>query len=314
MKSKEADMEKYSGRGIRLRRDIVRNKYIYLMILPVFAWYVIFHYIPMLGSVIAFQDYKPAKGFLGSTWVGLKHFIDFFKGPYAWRLIRNTLLLNIYQIIFGFPAPIILALLINEVQSGAYKKAIQTISYMPHFISIVVVCGLLSEFSRTDGLFNVILASLGFETRNLLSDASLFRTIFTASGIWQSVGWGSIIYLATLSTVDPTLYEAAKIDGAGTWRQVWNISLPALFPVIIIQFIMRMGNIMTQGYEKVILLYNPLTYETADVLSSYVYRRGLIQMDFSFGAAVGIFNSVVNILVLVAVNGTFRRKTGDSLW
>ncbi|MGN0907802.1 MAG: ABC transporter permease [Bullifex sp.] len=299
---------------LELKKNIVRNKYIYLMILPVLVWYIIFHYIPMLGSVIAFQDYKPAKGFLQSRWVGLKHFIDFFKGPYAWRLIRNTLLLNIYQIVFGFPAPIILALLINEVQNRAYKKTIQTISYMPHFISIVVVCGLLNDFSRTDGLFNVLLAPFGFETRNLLSDASLFRTIFTASGIWQSVGWGSIIYLATLSTVDPTLYEAAKIDGAGRWRQVWNISLPALFPVITIQFIMRMGNIMTQGYEKVILLYNPLTYETADVLSSYVYRRGLIQMDFSFGAAVGIFNSIVNILVLVIVNGTFRRKTGDSLW
>ena len=284
------------------------------MIIPVFAWYIIFHYIPMAGAVIAFQNYKPAKGFFGSDWVGFKWFIEFFSGPYAWRLIRNTLLLNIYQIIFGFPAPIILALLINECSRHGYKKLVQTVSYMPHFISVVVVCGLLTEFCRTDGLFNTLLAPFGFEPVNMLSEASMFRTIYTASGVWQTIGWGSIIYLATLSTVDPTLYEAAKIDGAGRFRQVMNISLPALYPVIIIQFIMRMGNILTQGYEKVILLYNPLTYETADVLSSYVYRRGLVQMDFSFGAAVGIFNSVVNIAVLIFVNQMFKRKTGESLW
>lgn len=297
------------------RRLHIRNsKYIYMMIAPVLLWYVIFHYIPMLGTVIAFQDYKPALGFLGSKWVGLKNFVDFFTGPYVWRLIRNTLLLNIYSIIFGFTAPIILALLINEVRSYWYKKVVQTISYIPHFISIVVVCGFLTTFSRTDGLFNDILALFGVPAENLLSDPDLFRTIFTASGVWQSMGWGSIIYLATLSTVDPTLYEAAVIDGAGRFRQMLSVSLPALKPVIIIQFIMRMGNILTQGFEKVILLYNPLTYETADVLSSYVYRSGLIQMDFSFGAAVGIFNSVVNVAVLILVNYLFKKKTEESLW
>ena len=297
------------------RRLHIRNsKYIYMMIAPVLLWYLIFHYIPMLGTVIAFQNYKPALGFLGSRWVGLKNFVDFFTGPYVWRLVRNTLLLNIYDIIFGFTSPIILALLINEVRSHGYKKFVQTVSYIPHFISIVVVCGFLTTFSRTDGLFNDILALFGIPAENLLSDPKLFRTIYTFSGVWQSMGWGSIIYLATLSTVDPTLYEAAVIDGAGKFRQVLNVSLPALKPVIIIQFIMRMGNILTQGFEKVILLYNPLTYETADVLSSYVYRRGLIEMDFSFGAAVGIFNSVVNILVLVLVNWVFKKKTEESLW
>lgn len=293
----------------------IRNaKYIYMMFIPVFLWYVIFHYIPMGGAVIAFKDYKPFLGFAGSKWVGFKNFIEFFTGPYAWRLIRNTLLLNIYSIIFGFTAPIILALLINEVKCAGYKKVVQTLSYIPHFISIVVVCGFLTTFCRTDGLFNDVLSLFGFPRINLLSEASLFRTIFTASGVWQSVGWGSIIYLATLTTVDPTLYEAAVIDGAGRFRQVLNVSLPVLKPVIIIQFIMRMGNILTQGFEKVILLYNPLTYETADVLSSYVYRRGLVEMDFSFAAAVDIFNSVVNITVLIIINYAFKKKAEESLW
>lgn len=293
---------------------IKNSKYIYLMIAPVLAWYIIFHYIPMFGAVIAFQNYKPIKGFLGSSWVGFKNFIDFFTGPYFWRLIRNTLLLNVYDIIFGFTSPIILALLINEIKSSRYKKIVQTVSYIPHFISIVVVCGFLAMFSRTDGLFNDLLGLIGIPAKNLLTDAKLFRTIFTASGVWQNIGWGSIIYIATLTTVDPSLYEAAVIDGAGRFRQVMNVSLPALKSVIIIQFIMRMGNILTQGFEKVILLYNPLTYETADVLSSYVYRRGLIQMDFSFASAVGIFNSVVNILVLVVVNYAFKKKAEESLW
>ena len=312
MAGRRAEDKKVAAMNRRLH--IHSSKYIYMMIAPVLLWYIIFHYIPMLGTVIAFQDYKPALGFLKSKWVGFEHFIDFFTGPYAWRLIRNTLLLNIYSIIFGFTAPIILALLINEVRGYWYKKIVQTISYIPHFISIVVVCGFLTTFSRTDGLFNDILAMFGIPAENLLSDPDLFRTIFTASGVWQTMGWGSIIYLATLSTVDPTLYEAAVIDGAGRFRQVLSVSLPALKPVIIIQFIMRMGNILTQGFEKVILLYNPLTYETADVLSSYVYRRGLVQMDFSFGAAVGIFNSVVNVAVLVVVNYLFKKKAEESLW
>ena len=299
---------------LRWSRNWQKNKFIYLMIFPVIAYYVLFHYVPMGGAVIAFQDYKPAFGILGSKWVGFEHFADFLYGPYAWRLIRNTLLLNIYQILFGFPAPILLALLINEVRSKRYKRIVQTVSYMPHFISLVVICGLLSTFSRTDGLFNDLLALLGAERTNLLARAELFRGIFTASGIWQTIGWGSIIYLATLSNVDPCLNEAAAIDGANRMQRIVHVSFPSLIPVIIVQLIMRLGNILTQGFEKIILLYSPLVYETADVISSYVYRRGLIQQDFSFAAAVGIFNSVINLSVLVAANHISRRTVRQSLW
>jgi len=298
----------------RWDRNFLKYKYIYLMIIPVLAYYIIFHYIPMGGAVIAFQDYKPALGFFRSNWVGFRHFSDFLGGPYAWRLIRNTVLINVYALMFGFPAPIILALFINEINFRHYKKLVQTVSYMPHFISLVVICGLLQTFCRTDGIFNDFLAIFGAERTNLLARAELFRAIFVGSNIWQNIGWGSIIYLATLSTVDPNQYEAAAIDGAGRFRRMIHISFPVLVPVIIIQLIMRIGNILSQGFEKIILLYSPLIYETADVISSYVYRRGLVQMDYSFGSAVGIFNSVVNLITLVLANYIARRTAKESLW
>jgi len=306
-------MKKNNRPNISWGKDFSDNKYIYCMLFPILAWYIIFHYVPMGGSVIAFQDYNPAKGFLKSNWVGFENFLDFFKGPYAWRLIKNTLLINIYQIVFGFPAPIILALLINEVHVSSYKRVVQTISYIPHFISSVVVCGLLVTFSRTDGLFNTLF-NYGKESVNYLSDPSFFRTIYVSSDVWQGVGWGSIIYLASLSSIDPSLYEAAELDGCGRFGKIFHVTLPSLSPVIITLFIMRIGHLLTQGFEKIILLYNPLTYETADVLSTYVYRRGLIQMDFSFGSAVDIFNSVINVLILVLVNYCFKKKTEQSLW
>jgi len=308
---KNVVQEKFS---IRWEKNYRKNKYIYIMLIPIALYYIIFHYVPMVGAVIAFQDYTPAKGLFGSQWVGFKHFVNFLTGPYAWRLIRNTLLLNVYQIIFGFPAPIILALLINEINCKPYKKAVQTISYMPHFISLVVVCGLLTTFSRTDELFNDFLVLFGAERTNLLARPEVFRTLFTASGIWQHVGWGSIIYLATLSNADPNLHEAAAIDGASKFQRMIHVSFPCLVPIIIVQLIMRLGNILTQGFEKIILLYSPLIYETADVISSYVYRRGLEQMDYSFGSAVGIFNSVVNLTILIAANYFSRRVSEESLW
>lgn len=300
--------------GRRLLRDISSNRYVYLMALPIIGYYLIFHYIPMLGTVIAFQNYIPAKGFTGSDWVGMKHFIDFLTGPYAWRTIRNTVLINVYDIIFGFPMPIILSLLINEVGGRVFKKTVQTISYMPHFISLVVMCGIIVDFSRTNGLFNIVLSWFGFEPTNLLTQPNLFRPLFVVSGIWKTMGWGSIIYLATLSSIDPNLYEAAEIDGAGRFRKVVHITFPSLMPVITIQLIMRMGNIMSQGFEKVILLYNPLVYETADVISSFVYRRGLEEMNFSVGAAVGLFNSIINVLVLYCANLFSRHIVKESLW
>ena len=300
--------------AVRLGKDLSINRYVYLMAIPVIVYYFIFRYIPMGGVVIGFQDYLPIRGFLKSRWVGFKHFVDFLTGPYAIRTIRNTVQINVYQIIFGFPAPIILALLLNELTGGVFKKTIQTISYLPHFVSIMVVCGLLKDFSRTTGLFNDIAALFGAEPINFLSMPRFFRTIYVGSGIWQGMGWGSIIYLATLSSVDPNLYEAAEIDGANRFHKILYITFPALIPIITIQLIMRLGYMMSEGHEKVILLYNPLIYETADIVSSFVYRRGLEESNFSFGAAVGLFNSVVNIFLLWAANTISRRTVKESLW
>lgn len=297
-----------------LYADLVRNKYVYLMVVPILAYYIVFKYAPMFGLAMAFQNYRPALGIAGSKWVGFKNFTSFLNSIYAGRTIRNTLLINIYQIIFGFPCPIILALLFNELRNQKYKKVVQTISYMPHFISVMVVCGLLYSFCKSDGLFNVIGSLFGAKKQNLLSNPAAFRTIYVGSGIWQTMGWNSILYMATLSNVDPNLHEAAAIDGAGRFRRIWHVTLPALIPVIAIQLIMKFGQIMTSGYEKVILLYNPLTYETADIISSYVYRRGLEDMNYSLGAAVGMFNSVVNIIILVTVNAASKKFLNESLW
>ena len=300
--------------AVRLKKDFIRYRYIYLMLLPVVIYYAVFCYGPMSKIVIAFQNFKPALGISGSKWVGMTYFIDFFTGPYAWRLIRNTLLLNILQIILAFPVPIILALLINEIQCRPYKKLVQTVSYMPHFISLVVMCSLLLTFSRSDGIFNDFLALFGVERSNLMANAKLFRPMYVLSGIWQEAGWGSIIYLATLSTIDPGLYEAATIDGASRFQRMLYVSFPGLVPIIIVQLIMRVGNILTMGFEKVFLLYNPLTYDTADIISTYIYRQGLELTNYSYGTAVGLFNSAVNLLILVLANRLSRKATGESLW
>lgn len=307
-------MGKEKGTPGRVKRNLKRYRYIYLMLLPVILYYAVFCYAPMGGVVIAFQNFKPALGITGSKWVGLKHFTDFLTGPYAWRLIRNTLLINILQIMFAFPVPVFIALLINEIHCKAYKKVVQTVSYMPHFISLVVMCGLLVTFSRSDGIFNDFLSLFGMERTNLLANAKWFRPLYVLSGIWQEAGWGSIIYLATLSSIDPGLYEAATIDGANRFQRMIYVSFPGLLPIIIVQLIMRIGNILTTGFEKVFLLYSPLTYETADIISTYIYRQGLELSNYSYGTAVGLFNSIVNLIILVAANHFVGKLTGESLW
>ena len=309
---KKSAIRKPSGRS--LRKKLYRYRYIYLMLLPVVLYYVIFHYAGIYYSVIAFLDYKPMKGISGSRFVGLKYFEEFLKSIYAWRLIRNTLLINLYQILFAFTASIVLALLIHQMRDNKYKNVIQTITYMPHFISIVVVCSLLTEFSESDGLINDVLAAFGVERTNLLSDPKYFRTLFVGSEIWQNVGWGTIIYLATLSGVDQSLHEAAAMDGAGRIQRIIHVNIPALMPVIVIQLIMRVGRMMLVGFDKVILLYSPATYETADVISSYVYRRCLYERNYSYGAAVGLLNSVVNLAILTGANAFSRRVNDTSLW
>lgn len=297
-----------------IRRDFKKNKYVYLMVLPVIIYFIIFSYWPMYGIIIAFKEYSPGKGILGSEWVGLKNFKDFFSSYYVGRLIKNTLLINIYDLFWGFPAPIILALLINEVKNKLFKRTIQTISYLPHFISLVVVCGIIIDFTASDGLITTILSYFGVKPTNLLMKPELFRTIYISSGIWQGVGWGSIIYLAALTGINPSLYEAATIDGAGRWKQTIHITLPGIAPTIIIMLILRLGSMMSVGYEKIILLYNPTTYETADVISSFVYRKGLIESDYSYSTAVGLFNSIINFVLIIIANAISRKVSETSLW
>lgn len=303
-----------SGFWQRVVGDFRRNKYIYFMLLPVIGYYLLFFYVPLYGAQIAFRDFIPARGIWGSPWVGLDYFYEFFDGLYFWRLIRNTIAINLLDIIFGFPAPIILALLLNELTSSRFKGAVQTITYMPHFISLVVVAGLVIDLLARDGMVNTLLGFFGVAPVLFLQRPELYWWIHVFSGIWQSVGWGSIIYLAAITTIDPTLYEAAKVDGAGRFRQIWAITLPGIAPTIIILFILRVGQMMTVGYEKTILLYNPLTYETADVISSYVYRKGVLEADFGFSTAVGLFNSVINFALLVIANRLSRRYSETSLW
>ena len=297
-----------------LVNDVRRNKYIYLMLVPVLGYYLLFHYGPMYGVQIAFRDYSISQGIWRSPWVGLENLRVFFRGFYFWRLVRNTLLINLLELALGFPAPIILALLLNEIRWSAFKRTVQTITYMPHFISLVVVVGILVNFLSRNGLINDLLSLLGIPRTAYLTKPEWFRIIYVGSGIWQHVGWGSIIYLAALSNIDPTLYEAAMVDGAGRFRQLWHITLPGIAPVIIILLILRMGSMMSVGFEKIMLMYNSLTFETADVISTYVYRKGILETDYSFSAAVGLFNSVINFGLLVIANSISRRVNETSLW
>ncbi len=295
-------------------KDIRRNWMIYLLALPVIAYYLIFHYGPMYGLQIAFKDFSPARGIWGSPWVGFKHFMSFFDGIYFWRLIRNTLLINIYELLFAFPAAIILALLLNEIRGMMFKRWVQTISYLPHFISIVVVAGMMFDFLSRDGLISQLLGFIGITPIDFLKEAGWFRFLFVSSGIWQGIGWGSIIYLASIANIDPTLYEAAKIDGANRWRQTFHITIPGIMPTIVIMLILNMGNMLSVGSDKVLLLYNPLTYETADVISTYVYRKGILEASYSFTAAVGLFNSVISFILIVSANAISKRVSENKLW
>lgn len=295
-------------------KDLKVNRQVYIMAIPVIAFYIIFHYMPMYGIVIAFKDFSPFKGIMGSPWAGLKYFKEFFGSYQARRVIQNTILLSFYEILWGFPAPIILALLLNEVSHKFYKKIIQTVSYLPHFISLVVICGMILDFTATDGAINDIVAMLGFQRTNFMMKPEFFRGIFVGSGIWQGVGWGSIIYLSAIAGIDPTMYEAAVIDGAGRFKQLIHITLPSISSTIIVLFIMRIGHVMSIGWEKVILLYNPMVYDTADIISSYIYRRGLLESSYSLSAAVGLFNSLINFTLIIIANKISKTFSESSLW
>ena len=299
---------------VRLKNDLYKNGCLYLMLAPTVIFFLIFHYYPMFGVQIAFKDFSPGLGIFGSPWVGFKHFISFFESRHFQRVVRNTILINLKDLIFGFPAPILLALMINEVNNRIFKKTAQIISYLPHFVSQVVMCGLLFEFSSLSGLFNNIRELFGLTAVPILQNPDWFQGIYVASGIWQGAGWGSIVYLSALTSIDQEQYESALIDGAGRFRQIWYITLPNLLPTIMIMLILRIGQMMNIGVEKVMLLYNPLTYETADVISTFVYRKGILEASYSFSSAVGLFNSVVNFILLVTVNFISKKTTETSLW
>ncbi len=295
----------------RAVQDWRRHKYKYFIVLPVLVYLILFCYKPMYGIVIAFKKYRPSLKIMGSPWVGLDNFVRFFKDPWCFRLIRNTFSISFRMILFSFPAAVLLALLLNEVKTSWYKRTVQTITYMPHFIAMVVVCGLINTYCQSKGLFNDIIAFFGGERSNLLAQKSLFYPIYVISGIWQDVGWNSIIYLAALSGIDQEQYEAARIDGAGRFQQMVHVTFPGLLSTISMLLVLNMGSILSVGYEKILLLYQPLTYEVADVISTYVYRKGLVDADYSFSTAVNLFNSVINIIFLMLSNRV-SKKMGQS--
>ncbi|HBM81754.1 MAG TPA: sugar ABC transporter permease [Clostridiaceae bacterium] len=297
-----------------LGRDFKINKYKYLIILPVIVYLILFAYKPMYGLIIAFKEYRPAIGIQASKWVGFRYFKQFFNDVFFWRLIRNTFSISGLDILFGFPAPIILALFINEIRVTWFKRTVQTITYMPYFISLVVMCSLVKIYCQSNGIFSQIAVALGGKADNLLMNGKNFYAIYVGSGIWQHIGWGSIIYLAALSGIDQQQYEAARIDGAGRFKQMFYITIPGLMPTIVILFILRMGGILNVGFEKILLLYSESTYNVADVISTYVYRKGILNAQYSYSTAVGMFNSVVNVIFLVLANHLAKKTTDLSLF
>ncbi|MDR1600355.1 MAG: ABC transporter permease subunit [Oscillospiraceae bacterium] len=300
--------------GAVIAKDFRKHWPVYLMILPTLVFYIVWCYGPMHGIVIAFNNFSPRKGFWGSEWAGLKWFREYFRSPFAFRTVRNTLMINVLNLLIGFPAPILFALMLNEVRGVLYKRVVQTVTYIPHFISLVVLCGLLIDFVGTEGVVTTVLGWFGMPKTNLLANAKYFRSVYLASDIWQHLGWNSIIYLSALAGISVELYEAAIIDGAGKLRQMWHVTLPGITPTITILLILQIGQMMSVGYEKIILLYNALIYETADVISTYVYRVGIENADFSRSTAVSLFNSLINFSLVVIANRVSGMVSETSLW
>lgn len=317
---KEIETQSANKRRNRDKRSffqlVVRDRQLLVMCIPMVLFFLIFSYVPMYGLVIAFKNFKPALGIIKSGWVGLDVFAKVFRNPFFPRLLGNTFLIGIYSLLWGFPVPIIFALFVNEIRSDKFRKITQTISYLPYFISTVVIVGLLWNFlSPVTGVVNTVYTAItGNEPINFMSEPAYFRSIYIGSNIWQTFGWNSIIYLAALAGIDMQLYDSATVDGANRMQQMLHVTLPSMLPTIVIMLILNMGNIMSVGFEKIILMYSPSTYQTADVISTYTYRRGIIQSDFSFGTAIGLFNSAVNIIFIAGANRLSRKLTETSLW
>ncbi len=299
----------------KLGRDMRKNWILYVMILPVVFYYIIFAYIPMYGIQLAFRDYIVKEGILGSPFVGLKHFQRFFSNYNFVLLIKNTIGISLYSLSVGFPIPIIFALMLNYLKNRYLKKTIQMVSYAPYFISTVVMCGMITIFLNPDkGIFNTVRSILHLESIDFLGKPQFFKSIYVWSGIWQGVGWSSIIYISALSGVDQQLHEAAIVDGATKLQRIFHVDIPSLKPTIIMLLILQIGQIMNVGFEKVFLLQNSLNMKASDVIATYVYRVGLVQNDYSYSTAVGLFNSVINLFLLVAANKISKKLTDESLW
>ena len=295
---------------VRVRLDVGtrwrlmrRYKLIYLILLPSAAYFLLFHYGPMYGIQIAFKDFKLLKGIWASEWVGFEHFIAMLAAPRFWQVLRNTVVISLLKLLFGFPAPILFAILLNELINVRLKKSVQTISYLPHFVSWVVLAGIVYEvLSPSLGIVNQIVEAAGGRRHNFMADSDWFVAVVVISYVWQTFGWGSIIYLAALAGIDPQLYEAAQIDGAGRLQRTMSITLPSLYPVMVIVFLLRVGNLLEVGFDQIFNLQNPTIYDTGDIIETYTYRKGLIQQDWSYAAAVGLFNNTVGLILLLVVN------------
>lgn len=301
----------------RMQRSLQRYWQLYLFLLPTILYFVIFRYLPMVGIQIAFRDFSPKLGYWGSKWVGLKHFTRFFTSYYAERQIVNTVVLSFGTLLFSFPMPVLLALLLNEVRSSKVKRIIQTITYAPHFLSLVVVVGLVASLTNINyGLINILLKKAGLiETSiNFMTQAEWFRPLYILSSIWQETGWNAVIYMAALAAVDVQLYEAAEVDGAGRLRRIWHVTLPCIAPTMITMLILNAGKVMNIGYEKVLLMQNDLNKATSDVITTYVYQQGILKGQYSYSTAVNLFNSVINTALVICVNAISRRVSDTSLW
>lgn len=311
----EAQRRRLPSRIGRIGDHLRREWQIYLMLLPTIVWLVIFLYKPMYGLQIAFKDYSLFRGVADSPWIGFEHFTALFQSDQFLRAIRNTVIISLYSLAIGFPVPILIALMFNEILSQRFRKAAQTIVYLPHFISSVIIAGIvITAFSPSAGIVNTILGWFGAEPIYFLTRAEWFRPIFIGTGIWQEAGFQSIVYLAAIAGISPTLYESAVVDGASRWQMMWKITLPCILPTIIIMLIIRIGNLMEVGFEMIILLYQPATYRTADVINTYIYRAGLQDGQYDVAAAAGLFNAVVAFVLVIGANSISRRYSRTSLW
>lgn len=297
---------------VKFNRD---QKMLYLILLPFIIWYAVFMFKPMYGMVIAFKDYSLFRGISGSEWIGLKNFKDFLTSPEFYVTLKNTLMLNVYSLLLEFPFAILLALMLNEVKNKYFKTIVQTASFIPYFIAIVVATGItINILSPSTGVVNVFLEKLGFERVYFLAKPEFFRGIFTGLNMWKTAGFNAVIYLAALTAVDEQLYEAAKIDGANKFQQLRHITIPAIIPTIVVMLVLKVGSMLNVAFETVLLLYQPATYETADVISTYVYRTGMLMQDFGLATAVGLFNAVVGFILVYSANRWSKKVTQSSLW